>query len=397
MRIGKEVEKRNLASLSLLWTDSLGVRELLAALDSGGRGVLVLIDSEGKLKGVVTDGDVRRSLLRTDIGDITVELLVNSEPRKWLNTKPKGQALWYMKHNRIRHLPIVDADNRVTGILSVEDLDSGLRSNPIVLMAGGQGKRLRPLTEKIPKPMLKVGDRPIIQRVIERIASHGFFNFYICVNYLKEQIMGAFGGGHELGVDIKYVEEDKFCGTAGALAYLNGEVKESFLVMNSDLITAVNFGDLIQHHEGRRDVIATMLTKRKSFQLPFGVVDADHSGDISKISEKPEVSFEINAGIYVLNPSVLSALKKGEWLDMPTLFEKIIGEGGRTRRHLVDDYVEWIDIGNMEEYQRVCKNYEQLIHLPERKRTSGCVTVHGAGNKDGGEFFENEAVTASIK
>ena len=226
-------------------------------------------------------------------------------------------------------------------------------------MAGGLGTRLRPLTQDTPKPLLKVGNKPILETIIENFAKYGFVNITISVNYKADMIKEYFGDGSALGVNIDYIEESKRLGTAGALSLIKERPQEPFFVMNADLLTNVNFEHLLDFHLLERSV-ATMCVREYDYQVPYGVIETDGSL-ITSIKEKPLHKFFVNAGIYTLSPQVFEYIPKDEFYDMPTLFEDIIANNLKSVSFPIHEY--WLDIGRMEEFEQAQNEYNEVFSV----------------------------------
>ena len=225
-------------------------------------------------------------------------------------------------------------------------------------MAGGLGKRLRPLTENCPKPLLKVGTRPLLETTVMRLKECGFSNIFISVNYMAEKVVDHFGDGHRFGVKIHYLYEDEPLGTAGSLSKIPKEhVNLPLLVMNGDLLTKVNFTDILNFHDAQNS-IATMCVRQYSFEVPYGVVKLDRS-TISRIDEKPVNTFFVNAGIYVLNPSILQMIPDNRVLDMPSLFNELMSKGDNISAFPIHEY--WLDIGKKEDFSRANNEYPRVF------------------------------------
>jgi NDP-sugar pyrophosphorylase family protein len=255
----------------------------------------------------------------------------------------------------IHQLPIVDPDGAVVGLVTRDMLMSGTRQrdNWVVLMAGGRGTRLRPLTETTPKPMLKVGSRPILESIIRRYLEAGFYRFLISVNYRAEQIKDFFGDGGRWNCEIRYLDEPDALGTAGALGLLPERPADPFFVMNGDVLTAVNFQSLLDFHLSTGSA-ATMCVREYDLTIPFGVVQVDHHR-ILGIEEKPSHKFFINAGIYVLDPAALAFVAPGRHLDMPSLFQALIRAGHPANAFPIREY--WMDVGRMEDFVRAQEEF----------------------------------------
>jgi NDP-sugar pyrophosphorylase family protein len=226
-------------------------------------------------------------------------------------------------------------------------------------MVGGLGTRLRPLTDKTPKPMLPVGGKPILQTIVEKFASYGFVNIVMCIGYKSHIIQEFFEDGSRFGVNIEYIVEEKRMGTAGALSLLSEEQKskEPFFVMNGDLLTNVNFESMLEFHL-EQEAKATMCVREYDFQVPYGVVNIEN-GEIQSIEEKPVHSFFVSAGIYLLDASILEMIPKDTFYDMPTLFEEMIKQESKTVSFPIREY--WLDIGRMDEYEKANREYHEVF------------------------------------
>jgi len=215
-------------------------------------------------------------------------------------------------------------------------------------MAGGLGNRLRPLTEQCPKPLLKVGGKPLLENIVQGFAGYGFRKFYISVNYMAEMIETYFGDGSRFGVSISYIHEDNQLGTAGALGLLPEVPRDSFFVINGDLLTQINFSHLLDFHSQHHS-LATMCIKEYHYQVPFGVVQVNGE-KLSALDEKPVQTFFVNAGIYVLEPSILDFIPRNHYFDMTMLFDRIMKKGLKPRVFPIREY--WLDIGQLEDYKK---------------------------------------------
>ncbi|MFA7610539.1 MAG: nucleotidyltransferase family protein, partial [Sulfurimonas sp.] len=320
--------------------------------------IAVVVEDDNRLIGVLTDGDIRRALLN-DMGfDAHVESIIQKNPIVCHVNDSKDQILAKTLGKKIYHIPVLDSKGRVVG---VEDIDALLerskKTNKVVLMVGGLGSRLRPLTENTPKPMLKVGNKPILETIINNFKNYGFVDIILSVNYKAEVVKNYFGDGSKFGVDIEYVYEDKRMGTAGALSLMRDKLNEPFFVMNGDLLTNVNFEHFLNfHHEN--DSIATMAVREYEYQVPYGVVNQE-DGKISSIAEKPKQRFYVNAGIYILNPTVLEIIPDNNFYDMPTLFEDLIESKKSPISFPVHEY--WLDIGQINELKQARDEYFNIF------------------------------------
>ncbi|MDT7520067.1 nucleotidyltransferase family protein [Rhodoferax sp. TBRC 17660] len=322
----------------------------IATLDEGGQRIVLVVDDDERLQGTLTDGDVRRALLRhqpltTPVGEVMC-IRPQVAQLQWSREK----ILSVMESTRLLHLPVVDAVGRVVGLETLHELlDKKPIDNPVFLMAGGFGKRLYPLTQDCPKPMLKVGDKPILELILQSLADVGFHRFYISTHYLPEMIRDYFGDGSRWGVSIQYVHEDVPLGTGGALGLLpRGEVGLPMILMNGDLLTRVDYRSLLEFHQ-RHQGAATLCVREYESQVPYGVIQSE-GHRITQIVEKPVQRFFISAGIYVLSPELIGRVVPGERIDMPTLLEQEIVAGRDVNMFPVHEY--WLDIGRMDDFHR---------------------------------------------
>lgn len=323
------------------------VDDLLIALEHTGVGSVVVVDGDFKLLGLVTDGDIRRAILKKET---KIENIINSKPEIWLNTRTIKAGINYMKKIHRNILPVVNDDGIVVDILCLNEISFDSISTPVVIMAGGLGTRLYPLTKETPKPMLLANGKPILERIIDRLASQGFGNFYISINYLGEQIKDYFQDGSKLGVSIQYIEETKRLGTAGSLFELKNSIHEPFIVMNGDIVTDLDFRQFLDFHK-KTNGLCTMCLCKQVYQIPFGVVEFDDDSNIIKISEKPNNEYYVNMGIYVVSPGVIKYIPNDQYYDMPSLFQNLIDDSKKTKVFLFDGF--WSDIGRIEDYRSI--------------------------------------------
>jgi len=332
----------------------LSIRETIRVIDSSAMQIALVVDGDNHFLGTVTDGDIRRGILNGLPLDAAVEQVMNKKPSICGEDDTKEAILARMSARRLRHMPVVNRDGRLVRLEILDEfLASRERQNTVVLMAGGLGTRLRPLTEKCPKPMLKVGNRPLLESILETFIEYGFHRFYISVNYMAEVVKSHFGDGSRWGVHISYLHENQQLGTAGALSLLPERPTAPLLVMNGDLLTKVNFSQLLDFHSGHH-AQATMCVREYDFQVPYGVVKMDDH-HITGIDEKPVQKVFVNAGIYVLEPETLDLILRDTYFDMPTLFQKLIELKRDTTAFPIREY--WLDIGHLEDFERA--NIEQ--------------------------------------
>lgn len=334
------------------------IRRALEIIDSGSMKIALVVDENEKLLGTITDGDIRRYILKGVGLDDLIEAIYFRTPTTCGINDSKEKVLQLAVAHKLYQIPIVDGDGRVVGIAKVDELLQPLqRTNKVVLMAGGLGTRLSPLTDTTPKPMLHVGNKPILETIIENFSKYGYTDIILSVSYKSHIIEEYFGNGEALGVKIDYVHESKRMGTAGALSLMRDRLTEPFFVMNGDLLTNINFENMYDYHLSH-DAIATMAVREYDFQVPYGVVNVQ-DGRIVSIEEKPIHKFFVSAGIYMLSPEILAEIPSNEFFDMPTLFERIIAKGCNAVSFPIREY--WLDIGRMSDYERANSEYNRVF------------------------------------
>lgn len=336
------------------------IGDAIAIIESGGTQICLVLEAGDRLIGTVTDGDVRRGMLRGLGLGASVTEIMNRKP-KTVSPQDGTKHVQALMHSLLlRQVPIVDDDGRVCGLVTANDLlrpKGGARENPVVLMAGGLGNRLRPLTEDTPKPLLRVGAKPLLETILETFIGFDFRNFYISVNYRAEMVKAHFGDGKAWGCTIEYLEENDRLGTAGPLGLIPIAPDKPLIVMNGDLLTKVNFANLLEFHAEHRSM-ATMCVREYDFQVPYGVVNIEDHRIVS-IVEKPVHTFFVNAGIYVLDPSVLELIPKGRPLDMTDLFARILARGDETAVFPIREY--WMDIGRIDDFERANGEFKEIF------------------------------------
>jgi len=321
----------------------------IKVLHEGGCRIALVSDRHGKLLGTVTDGDIRRALITQLTMKSSVSLIMNSNPIAVDNKVGNKEILALMSSQGFLHMPIIDKDGILCGLETLQNLvEKPKYDNPVFLMAGGFGTRLHPLTKNTPKPLLKVGVKPILETIIEQFINYGFHNFYISTHFKSEQIRDYFKNGELHNISIKYLHEDTPLGTAGSLGLLPNNLPDlPMIVMNGDLLTKVDFRHLLDFH-GNHNCEATMCVREYDFQVPYGVVEIDNY-KIKKIKEKPVHKFFVNAGIYVLSRNLINKVDGKSYLDMTDFLEKELSSDG-VCPFLIHEY--WLDIGRIDEYEK---------------------------------------------
>jgi dTDP-glucose pyrophosphorylase len=330
---------------SLQIPEDASIREAIATLDRTAMQIIFVVNTNRKVIGSVTDGDIRRGLLAGHSLGESVSLVMQRDFYSLPKETGQKHAHRVMREKQFRHIPLLDDDGRLHQLAITSGFLPNIgRPNRIVIMAGGEGKRLRPLTQNCPKPMLSIGGKPLLEIMIEQCIDAGFSQFTLSVNYLKEQIISYFGNGRKWGVNIDYLEEDKPLGTVGALASLNNVSDEPLLVINGDVLTKINFAELLKFH-GECESAATICVRQHSVTIPFGVVNMN-GHKVSSLQEKPTLSEYVSAGIYVLSPELLGLIPKDSFFDMPQLIQESIEARHTVNAFPIHEY--WLDVGHPE-------------------------------------------------
>lgn len=331
------------------------IRQVMACIDRNAKGIALVVDKGYHLLGTVTDGDVRRAILGgMDLEKPVSELLARKtgSPYPKPVTAPVGteQAvlLQLMQERGVRHVPLLDDAGRVVDLVMLDELlPDQVLPVQAVIMAGGFGKRLRPFTEETPKPMLSVGGRPLMERIIEQLRTAGIKQINITTHYKPEKIVSYFGDGSRFGVKLNYVNEDQPLGTAGALGLME-KPDNPLLVINGDILTQMNFRAMLAYHQEHKADL-TVAVRKYDLRVPYGVIEND-GALVQKLIEKPSLSLFVNAGIYLLEPSVYHYVPKGQRFDMTDLIQWLLQEKRPVASFPIVEY--WLDIGQPADYDQ---------------------------------------------
>lgn len=341
---------QDISSLSVL--PDAPRRDVLRVLDAQALGFVLVLDAEQRLLGTITDGDIRRALLREDQAE-TARDFMNPAPRV-LHTPRDYSA--FLARNRLTFVPIVDADQRVLSVaLAANNPGRQIDHVCVVVMAGGLGSRLGDLTKDTPKPLLDVGGEPVLQRIVRHFRDEGFRHFIFCVNYKAEMIRAHFGDGSDLSVQIDYVTETRRMGTGGALSLIERKDFSRFVVTNADILCSDSYREMLEFHE-EQGAAATMAVREHVVEIPFGVVETN-GFEIRSLREKPSFTHFINAGYYVIEAAALDHVSPDTFFDMPTLFDILRQQHERTR--IYPTRGSWIDIGRPEDLEQARQSIQQ--------------------------------------
>jgi dTDP-glucose pyrophosphorylase/CBS domain-containing protein len=346
----------------LVHTDAT-VRDAIAAIERGTAGIALVVREGKRLVGTVTDGDVRRAILRgVPLSGNVQELLRRdpdspyAEPITAPVGTPADELVTLMHLKKINQIPLLDNAGRVVGLVTLSELTRRKELDvPAVIMAGGFGTRLYPLTKDIPKPMLPVGEKPLLEHIIKGLSSHGIRDIWLTVHYRSAQIRDYFGEGRKWNIQIHYINEEEPRGTAGALGLLPKPFDTAFLLMNGDLLTRLNYRALYQFHRDT-EAAMTVCVKEHQVNVPYGVVEAQ-DGLVYGLSEKPISRFHINAGIYMLTPELLRYIPQGNAYNVTDLIRTLIANGQKVVSFPVQGY--WQDIGQLPDYEKARRDFAE--------------------------------------
>lgn len=326
------------------------IKQAMKSLNESALEVVLVTSDNDKLIGVATDGDIRRAIVNDATLDTPIRDVMNSDFVSLQQGISNNQITRLMKNRYIKLLPILDQLGRVVDIVSLKDLWQVIsKENKVILMAGGLGTRLRPLTESSPKPMLKIGDKPILEHIISRFKEFGYTDLIISLNYKGDIIEKYFQDGSDLDVNIDYIRENKRLGTAGAIRLARETLGDKpFFVMNGDLLTKVNFENFMNEHIKQNNDM-TIAIKSYDYNIPYGVVNLANN-QVKALQEKPSFSCLVSGGIYCMNPGVIDLIPEDTYCDITEIINKLIHGEGKVGSFMINDY--WMDIGTLEDYDR---------------------------------------------
>jgi dTDP-glucose pyrophosphorylase len=347
--------KRDLKKITALPEEKLS--EALPRMDKAGMQVLLVTDRDRRLVGIITDGDIRRALLRGVNMDVSLTEIMGKNPKTVKTGTDLGVVRKLMLDHDIRHIPLLDDQQRVVDLLLCRDVfgnSKEKRTEKVIIMAGGTGARLDPFTKILPKPMIPLGDKPIVEVIMEKFHGQGFADFTISLGYKADIVRLYFAENNGRKYKIGFVQEKEPLGTAGALGLLNGDFNETFIVSNCDIIVETDYGELLRYHREHGNAL-TILGALRKFTIPYGVLKVDEDS-LQNINEKPNFHFLVNSGVYVLEPEVLGLVSKEKALQMPDLIDLAKEKGLKVG--VFPHHGEWFDIGQWEEYRQTLRAFE---------------------------------------
>ncbi|KGM97331.1 nucleotidyltransferase family protein [Clostridium botulinum] len=339
-------------------SDDATIKDAMESIDKNLIGAVFITNKDKKVIGVVTDGNVRRAILKGYTIADSVKNIYHTD-FKYVNKLVSKQKVKekMLKYN-IRQLPLLDEEGKLIDLYFLDHIISyDKKDNYVFILAGGLGTRLRPLTENIPKPMLKIGGKPMLERIIEQFKGYGFVNFIISINYKGEIIEDYFKDGSDFDVNIQYVREEKKLGTAGSINLAKEKFDKDFLVINGDILTGIDFETMLNHHiENKFDITAG--ARNYEMKVPYGVMITEDK-IIKSLEEKPTYNFYINSGVYVLSKNVINYIPKDTEYNMTDLIEDVIKAGGRCGTYNITEY--WSDIGHIEDYKKANEDVNKFF------------------------------------
>lgn len=340
------------------WLDTLispesSIEKTINVIDKSAMKIALVVSNNNELLGSVSDGDIRRALINQTPLTEGIEKIMNTSPTTAPRNTTNARLLQMMRRHGLLSVPLID-NGKVVGLKTMQDIiDRPVYDNPVFLMAGGFGTRLKPLTDNCPKPLLKLGDKPILEMILESFIHCGFHQFYISTHYMPEAIHEHFGDGSKWGVDIFYVHEKNPLGTGGSLGLLPKDLPDlPIIMMNGDVLTKIDFEQLLQYHNHEKPV-CTMCVREEEYKIPYGVVQADGTR-LTSLVEKPTNKYFINAGVYVVSRELIDSVGAEQHIDMTDLIEQSIESEKFVSVFPVHEY--WLDIGKMVDFHQAQKD-----------------------------------------
>jgi len=339
----------------LLIKPTLSLKVALKQIDQSGLQVLIVVDEEDRILGIVTDGDIRRAIIKGLDFKIPIRDIMTKNPIAISYKSNKEEALQLMRKYEIRHIPVVDEKNKIIDIFLWKDfLKNGevvcaIKSVPVIIMAGGKGKRLDPFTKILPKPLISIDEKPVIEVIMDNFKKYGFNKFIIALNYKAEMIKMYFAENPN-NYQIEYIQEKDFLGTIGALSLIEEKVDDTFIVSNCDVVIDANYDDLLKYHKQNNNQI-TVLGVSRNINIPYGILNMKNAcADFEEIIEKPDYHFIVNSGVYVLEQEIIDLIPKNQLTDMPDLLMLAKKKGFKIQVYPVN--CSWFDIGEWGEYKK---------------------------------------------
>lgn len=340
----------DLKDLTVLESETIKVA--MEKMDANAKQIIYVVNEDGQLAGVLTDGDTRRWILKEN-ADIQkpVYLAMNTKP-VFVKISEKNNAKTIIKQHKINSVPIIDKDSKITTIVFETDevITNKVKDIPVVIMAGGKGTRLYPYTKILPKPLIPIGDTPIMERIMNKFVDYGMNDFLISINYKKNMIKSYFGDTAHT-YNVSFIEEEKPLGTGGSLHLMKESLPNQFFVSNCDILIDADYSDIVDFHN-KNNLDITMVASLKNDQIPYGVLQLDNEGLLESSEEKPEFSYLVNTGMYLLENSILDYIPENESIDLPTAIMTAKDAGKRVGVYPVSEN-SWLDMGQIKEMEHM--------------------------------------------
>jgi len=343
----------------ILVKPDLSLKAALKIMDISALQVLIVVDERDRILGIVTDGDMRRAIINDLDIETPIRNIMNKNPIVISCNGNKEDVLRLMSKHEIRHVPVIDENNKITNIFLWKDfLKNGevvcnIKNIPIIIMAGGKGKRLDPFTKILPKPLIPIGDKPVIEVIMDNFKKYGFNKFIIALNYKAEMIKMYFAENPN-NYQIEYIQENNFLGTIGALSLIKDQLDCTFIVSNCDVVIDANYEHLLNYHKENNNQI-TVLGVGRNVSIPYGILKMKNKcADFEKIIEKPDYHFIINSGVYVLEPEVTNLISRNQSVDMPDLL--MLAKEKKFKIEVYAVNCSWFDIGEWGTYKKAIEN-----------------------------------------
>lgn len=336
------------------------IKEAMKVIDKNLTGGALVVNENNELVGTITDGDIRRAILKGRSINEGIESTYFKNFKFVTEQHSKKKAKEYMLSNKIRQVPVIDKNKKLIDLYFLDDIISyDKKDNYVFILAGGLGTRLRPLTETVPKPMLTVGDKPILELIIEQFKEYGFRNFIVSLNYKGEIIEEYFKDGKEFEVNIEYIRETKKLGTAGSIALVKEKFTKPFIVINGDILTGIDFDKFLNHHM-KNNFNITVGVRNYEINVPYGVLVTDNMF-IESLEEKPTYKFHINGGVYAVNPEITKYIQENEVYNMTDLIEDAMRNQYKSGIYEITEY--WTDIGQIDDYRKANTDIHKFFKL----------------------------------
>ncbi len=340
----------------ILASPDMTLEAVLPRMNDAAMQVILVVDDSRRLQGIITDGDIRRGLLRRTALDLPLGEIMQTSPKYLSLDCSLEEARVIMLTKNIRHIPLLDGKRKVKDIILWTDLFSSRlhsRREKVVIMAGGKGTRLDPFTKILPKPMIPLGDKPMIEVIMDKFYERGFSNFTLSLGYKGEIVKLYFQENNGREYDVNFIKETQALGTAGSLSLLKGTISETFLVTNCDIIVEAEYEHLLEYHREKGNVL-TVVGALRNFVIPYGVLRTEEQ-ELQTIDEKPSFHFLVNTGLYILEPEVLALVEEGQFLDMTELL--IRAKNNNMQVGVYPHHGKWFDVGQWEEYRQTLRQF----------------------------------------